>query len=488
MHHQKDLIIAYVLWFFLGAIGAHRYYLSQNKTASAMLVLGIAVVLSRFYMPVVIIYASWWLLDGLLIPGYVDATANHSMVQIVHVPRADKEKAVALSGVKFADIQELHDLYAQYMASSDRGDLDDAIKGATEALALCEGQLGTENGYVAAIRYNLGEFYRRSGNNPQAINMFKSAIAIQEKFLDQDISPEQAQNSLCRSINSLAQVYANLGESQDAKKLYRSIIDILSINESTKNTMTAKKTGQYYVNYANALNNLAMLYTGKGQAEQAQSFFTEATTLLDHFPAESTEIKVNIIINNATNESVLLNYERAEKLFHRAMNVLEEYEKSLNTVPDSSEGEPLTTLLATDLDESNDDESKTVYEDLPRSYADEERLRAVAMQRNQIQIASCHHGLGIIYANQSRLSDAELELVAAGKIRKQILPSSDPEFLTGLSHLSLVYYKQHKHNKAEAISKLILAARIEAQGVEHDDTMRAQRNLDLIQSEMSQEM
>lgn len=480
MHHQKDPKIAYVLWFFLGALGAHRFYLSQNKTAFMMLLLAAAVVLSRGYLPLAILLSVWWLVDAVLIPGYVDAAADHSMIQIVIDPKADKEKAAALSAVKFKDVQQLHDLNAQYMASFEHGDMDGAIKGATEALRICEDQLGTENGHAAAIRSNLGEFYRRSGNNPQAINMFKSAIAIQETFPDKDISPEQTQDSLCHSLNCLARIYTTLGQTQDAKKLYRSIIDILSTNESTKNVHMAKKTPQYYVSYANALNNLAMLCSEKGQSEQAQSFFTEATALLDHFPIESTELKVDIIKNNATNESTLLHYERAETLFHRAMKILEDYAFSLENQPASQAETESDSALATNSDELN-----IVYDDQYRPHINDEKLREDSLQRNQVQMAACHNGLGIVYANQNHLEDAEVQLIAASKIRKGILPPNDDELITGLGHLSLIYFKQQKLEKAEAISKHILAVRELAHGSEHTDTQRAQRNLELIQAEIS---
>jgi len=476
MHHQKDPKIAYALWFFFGPLGAHRYYLMQNKSATMMLLLAVVVVLSRGYLPLAILLSLWWLLDAILIPGYVDAAADHSMIQVVEDPKAEKAKAVALSAVKFTDVQQLHDLNAQYMGSFERGDLDGAIKGAIEALALCESQLGSENGHAAAIRNNLGEFYRRSGNNPQAINLFKSAIAIQEQFPDKDISPEQAQDSLCHSLNSLARIYTTLGQTQDAKKLYRSIIDILSTDESTKNVHATKKTPRYYVSYANALNNLAMLCSEKGQSEQAQSFFTEATAMLDHFPIESTELKVDIIKNNATNESTLLHYERAETLFQRAMKILEDYAFSLEnqlSIPAESESD---TVLATNTDEMN-----IVYDDQYRPHLDE------AIQRNELQMAACRNGLGIVYANQNRLEDAEVELIAASKIRKSILPSSDAELMTGLSHLSLIYFKQQKLEKAEAISKHILAARELAHGTDHADTQRAQRNLELIQAEIKKQ-
>lgn len=480
MHHPKNQSIAYVLWFFFGLFGIHRYYLAQPKSATMMLLLAVTVILSRGYLPLILLLSVWWLLDALLIPGYVDAAADHSMVQIVEDPKAEKVKNVALSAVKFADVQQLHDLNAKYMASFEHGDLDGAIKGATEALALCESQLGKENGHAAAIRSHLGEFYRRSGNNPQAINLFKSAIVIQEQFPDQDITAEQAQDSLCHSLNSLAHIYASLGQTQDAKKLYRNIIDILSTNQSSKNMLPAKKNGQYYVNYANALNNLAMLYSQNSQEEQAQSFFAEATTLLDQFPIESTEIKANIMINNATNESALLHFERAENLFKRAMKTLENYAVSLESQSVRSAESESDEELATTSDELN-----IIYDDQYRPFVDEEKIREAAIERNHIQIASCHNGLGIIYANQNRLIDAEVELVAASKIRKQIFPQNHAELIRGLGHLSLIYFKQQKFDKAEVVSRHILAARELELGVDHEETQRAKRNLELIQAEIN---
>lgn len=75
-------------------------------------------------------------------------------------------------------------------------------------------------------------------------------------------------------------------------------------------------------------------------------------------------------------------------------------------------------------------------------------------------------------------------MIAASKICKNILPASDPDLLTGLSHLSLVYFKQQKLEKAEEISKHILAARELAHSSDHTDTKRAKNNLALIQAEM----
>lgn len=68
----KSVLLAYVIWFFLGYGGVHRMYL--GKWFSGLVMLGIFAV-SWILMPILIgwpIFAFillWWLLDALLVPG-----------------------------------------------------------------------------------------------------------------------------------------------------------------------------------------------------------------------------------------------------------------------------------------------------------------------------------------------------------------------------------------------------------------------------------
>ncbi|MCX5515313.1 TM2 domain-containing protein [Kaistia algarum] len=55
-----DVAVAYLFWFFLGWVSAHRFYL--GRTTSAILQ-----ILSYF----IIIGFIWWLIDLFLIPGMV---------------------------------------------------------------------------------------------------------------------------------------------------------------------------------------------------------------------------------------------------------------------------------------------------------------------------------------------------------------------------------------------------------------------------------
>jgi TM2 domain-containing membrane protein YozV len=69
---KRSALIAYILWFFLGWFGVHRFYLGRAISAVIMLVLlGISWVLHFVLIGFLgfAIIGLWWLIDALLIPG-----------------------------------------------------------------------------------------------------------------------------------------------------------------------------------------------------------------------------------------------------------------------------------------------------------------------------------------------------------------------------------------------------------------------------------
>lgn len=62
---KRSLVIAYLLWFFLGAFGAHRFYFGKIGSGVAMLLI---VVLSFGFGA--IISGIWALVDAFLMPGW----------------------------------------------------------------------------------------------------------------------------------------------------------------------------------------------------------------------------------------------------------------------------------------------------------------------------------------------------------------------------------------------------------------------------------
>ena len=54
--------IAFALWWFLGFVGGHRYYLGRKGSGTAMLLLSLSVIGLFISLP-------WWLIDGFLVSG-----------------------------------------------------------------------------------------------------------------------------------------------------------------------------------------------------------------------------------------------------------------------------------------------------------------------------------------------------------------------------------------------------------------------------------
>lgn len=67
-------IIVYLVWFFLGTLGAHRFVTGRVGTGLLMLLLQGAGWLTWWFGLGFLIWgvlALWWLVDALLIPGWL---------------------------------------------------------------------------------------------------------------------------------------------------------------------------------------------------------------------------------------------------------------------------------------------------------------------------------------------------------------------------------------------------------------------------------
>tara|TARA_B100000073_G_scaffold346659_1_gene358649 strand:+ start:4245 stop:4643 length:399 start_codon:yes stop_codon:yes gene_type:complete len=81
IYEEKNLVLAYVLWFFLGMVGAHRFYLGKIKTGVAMLLLTVVGwITSVILVGFLFLFAAgiWWLIDVYYTNKYV-VEHNHIM-------------------------------------------------------------------------------------------------------------------------------------------------------------------------------------------------------------------------------------------------------------------------------------------------------------------------------------------------------------------------------------------------------------------------
>jgi TM2 domain-containing membrane protein YozV len=84
-NEAKSTGVAYLLWFFLGGFGGHRFYLGRTGSAVAILLLTIiGIVTAVVGIGVVILLgtAIWILVDAFLIPGMVQQQKNDVRQQL----------------------------------------------------------------------------------------------------------------------------------------------------------------------------------------------------------------------------------------------------------------------------------------------------------------------------------------------------------------------------------------------------------------------
>lgn len=80
---KKSLLIAYLLWWFLGGLGVHRFYLGHTSSGVIMLLLFVfSCVLTIIAVGLLgfVVLGLWWLIDAFLLPSMV-TRHNVALVQ-----------------------------------------------------------------------------------------------------------------------------------------------------------------------------------------------------------------------------------------------------------------------------------------------------------------------------------------------------------------------------------------------------------------------
>lgn len=79
--NKKSIVVAYLLWFFVGSLGGHRFYLGRIMSAIILLILTIVCFIITFATLglggfVFLVPGLWLLVDLFLVPGITSAQNN----------------------------------------------------------------------------------------------------------------------------------------------------------------------------------------------------------------------------------------------------------------------------------------------------------------------------------------------------------------------------------------------------------------------------
>jgi len=106
----KNMIVAYLLWWFLGWAGVHRFYLGRVKTGLTQLLLFIVGFVTAVFVvgyAFVVVWAVWWMLDAYFTYRMVEEENQKSGVQ-------NSTISLSKSGGVHNDLDQLEKLHSLY--------------------------------------------------------------------------------------------------------------------------------------------------------------------------------------------------------------------------------------------------------------------------------------------------------------------------------------------------------------------------------------
>lgn len=102
MSQKKSPAVAYVLWFFFGFLGGHRFYFGKTGSAIGMLALNLLTTWWTFGIPILI----WWLIDAFLIQNMLKEDEENIRRQAMAEVGLSKAHSAGTPAQSHAVVQE----------------------------------------------------------------------------------------------------------------------------------------------------------------------------------------------------------------------------------------------------------------------------------------------------------------------------------------------------------------------------------------------
>src|SRR5215472_5376718 len=259
----------------------------------------------------------------------------------------------------------------------------------------------------------------RAGKYGEAIPLAQAMVANLDKG--------QPSRDLAGALNSLAQLYGDVGRDAEAEPLY---MRALAIMERT--------VGLDSVGIAPELNNLAALYQRQLRYAEAEPLFKRALVLSEkQLPANHPDIG-RALNNLATCYEKQDRHAEAEALTRRALAL---YEKVAG--PES----PAVATLLNNLGQIVKVEGRFAEAEpaIKRSLA----IREKVLGRDHPDVARSLNNLGDLYQRESRFAEAEPLFKRALDIREQVVGPDHPDTAASVNNLASLYRAEGR--VAEAI-------------------------------------
>ena len=295
--------------------------------------------------------------------------------------------------------------------------------------------------------------------NGEYLNAIPYAFKAKEEAL---IKFGKQDTTYAATLNYLGLLYSKMSNYEKADSFF-----------SEASTIVKKVLGINHPYYALSLNNLAQLYDEIGNYEKAQTFYIEAIDIYKK-TLRTEEANYALLLNNLGQHFLNTgNYEKVEQLFIEASNI---YKKT------SGVSDPNYLLLLNNL--------ALFYENMGK-YDKAEPLFIEALNLNRKILGVSHpntatmlNNLALHYYHKGEYPKAEPLFIEAQKINKEIYGMETPNYALTLNNLGSLYDEMGKYEKAELFYIEGLNIYKKVLGVEHPSYATPLNNLGLLYFEL----
>ncbi|CAK9099730.1 Nephrocystin-3 [Durusdinium trenchii] len=280
--------------------------------------------------------------------------------------------------------------------------------------------------------------------------------ALTDLRLRQELTPEQ--RALLKRADSFGSRALNLFR-QDR---FNDALPLASESAAIQKRLL----GTDHPDYANSLNNLALLYTAMGDSAQAEPLYQQALEIKERVLGTDHPDYATSLNNLATLYDSMGDDARAEPLMRQALEIRERvlgadhprYATSLNSLAvlyhrmgDFAQAEPL--------------------------YQQALEIRQRVLGTDHPDYATSLHNLAGVYKNMGDYAKAEPRYQQALEIRRRVLGTDHPHYATSLNNLARLYKAMGDYARAEPLYQQALEIRQRVLGTDHPDYAANLHNL-----------
>ncbi len=301
----------------------------------------------------------------------------------------------------------------------EKRDFEKALKVNASAEKIVIEKLGKDSEFYGSICYIFGNYYELNGDYTNAEKWYLNALTIQSR---KDQSLEYA-----KTLNSIANIYADQGKAEKAEANYKVVLDIRE-----------KKLGKEHPDYASILNNLAGIYQFTGEYDLAISMFEEAKKIFGQVYGVKSKEYAQALHNLANVYFETGNFNQAELFYTEALNILEK-ENGRNDPQSAATINCLGNLYSV---MGLKDKALSLYQEALA-------VLTTNLGGNDINVTACLNNIAEIFSEKGQFEQAENYYLKSKQILENTFGKESPDYAMTIDNMANMYVNKHDFNQAE---------------------------------------